>query len=175
MTVSTYTYGTVAGVQQRVGWVVPDRTFGSSTTPTYAEVEHILDQIAADIHTKLAEAGYPIDTKTTITANAPRAATWLELLNELGACAEIVMSFAQAGDTERDENPSGYYRSSYKNSLKMIGSNFLHHLGLSKERNLSDNLVCTSDLNEDGEEKKPLFKRSTFDYPGARTIVEDED
>lgn len=175
MAVGDYTYGTVAGIQEKAGWVVASRTFSGTTIPTDTQVEDWLDQIAAEIHAKLAEAGYPIQTKANVTTNAPRAVKWLENLNEAGVCAEIIMSYAVAGDPEANENPSGYWKAKYKNGLKMIAGTFLHHLGLSKERDSSDLLVCTSVLDEDGNEKHPLFKRDMFDYPGARSIVEEDD
>lgn len=174
MAVGAYCYGTVAGVQQKVGWVVPARTFGASTMPTTTEVENILDQIAAEIHAKLVEAGYPASTTATVLANAPRVSKWLEQLNEAGACAEIVMSFAIAGDPESGGNPSGYWKDRYERGLEMIAGRFLNDLGLTRTNALSAHLVSGSTYDTDGNEKHALFKRKLFEVPGA-TVDSEED
>jgi hypothetical protein len=49
-------------------------------------------------------------------------------------------------------------------------------MGLSRDYELSDLLVCTSLEDEDGNEKKPLFKRGMFQSPGvAPGIFPNED
>lgn len=172
MSVKDTTYGTVAGIQVRVGWMVSSRTFSGSTTPNTTQVEGILDQIASEIHAKLAEAGYPISTKAVVTAAAPRAADWLEQLNEDGASALLLMTNPVAGDPEEDKDPSGYWKSRYKEGLKMIKGTFLSFLGLSRDREMSDHLVSGSYKNTDGEKKLPIFTRNVFDYPSSRTLTE---
>ena len=168
MTVSSYCYGTVAGVQQKVGWVVPSRTFSASTVPTTTEVENILDQIAAEIHAKLTEAGYPVSTAAAVLAAAPRVSDWLEMLNEAGACAEIVMSFAIAGDSQSGADyPASYWRKRYQDGLKMIPGRFLNDLGLTRTSELSEHLVSGSTYDTDGNEKLPLFKRKMWQVPGS--------
>ena len=175
MAVGSYSYGTVAGVQQKVGWVVPARTFGASTVPTTIEVENIIDQIAAEIHAKLVDAGYPVNTAAAVLVSAPRVSKWLEMLNEAGACAEIVMSFAIAGDPESSSNPSSYWKRRYEEGKKMIAGRFLNDLGLTRTNALSSHLVSTSTLDEDGNEKHALFTRKMFEVPGETVFDEDDD
>jgi len=175
MAVDAYSYGTVSGVQQRVGWVVPARTFSASTIPTTTEVENILDQIASEIHAKLTEAGYPVDTKAVVTVSAPRAVKWLERLNEAGACAEIVMSFAVAGDPESAANtPASFYKSQYKEGKEMIVGRFLNDLGLTRTNALSSHLVSTSYEDSEGVVKLPFFTKRMWEVPGE-TVEEEED
>ena len=171
MAVSEYSYGTVTGVQQKAGWVVPARTFSSETVPTTTEVENILDTVCAQVHAKLAEAGYTVATKASITTDAPRAVKWLERLNECGAAAEIIMTFAIAGDPERDTDPSGYWRKVFENGLKMIAGRFLADLGMGKSHNLSDHLVATWVLDKDGNEKSSKFKMGMWDVPGSESGI----
>jgi len=167
MAVDVYSYGTTTGVQQKVGWVVPARTFSGTTVPTTTEVENIIDQIAAEIHAKLAEAGYPVSTKAVVLANAPHACKWLEMLNESGACAEIVMSFAVAGDPESAANtPASYWKSRYKDGKDLIMGRFLNDLGLTRTNALSSHLVSGSTYDTDGNLKAPFFKKRMWEVPG---------
>ncbi len=174
MAVDSYTYGTLAGLQVKAGWVVPDRTFSDSTTPSTTEVEGILDKIGSEIHMKLAEAGYPVDTKADVTTNAPRAVTWLEQLNEVGAACDIIQTYAIAGDPESGNRPSVHWCKRYQDGLKMIRGGALDFLGMSRDRDLSSNLVGTWYKNTDGVVKKPIFKRDTFDYPSSRSLTKED-
>jgi len=175
MAVGDYTYGTEEGVEAKVGWVVPDRDFTDSTTPTDSQVHTILDQVAAEVHAKLTEAGYPVQTKANVETNAPRALNWLIMLNEAGASAMVLQSFAIAGDPEAVSTPAGYWKKIYEDGLNMIKGRFLDELGLARTTQLSELLVGTSVDDTDGNRKKPIFKRDTFDYPSSRTLTEEED
>jgi hypothetical protein len=166
MAVSDYTYGTVVGLQVKAGWVVSSRTFTVSTVPSTSEVEGVLDNIASEIHMRLAKHGYPVYTKAVVVASAPRVATFLGQLNELGAAAELIQTYAIAGDPTDGSRPSGYWKDQFKQGLEQIASGALDYLGLTRERALSSNLVGTWVEDENGNEKKPLFKRNMFDVPG---------
>jgi hypothetical protein len=164
MAVGSYTYGTVAGVTRKIGWTVPSRTFTGSTVPTTTEVELTLDQIAADILVHLTNAGYPIKTKTEMTALAARVCEWLGDLNEMGASATLLMGFVISNDSRTGSNsPEKFWRDHYEAGLKMIDGGSITNLGLSKGSEMSDLLVCTSLLDEDGNEKYPLFTRDMFE------------
>lgn len=173
MAIDSYSYGTSAGVTQKAGWVVPDRTFASGSTPSDTEVHNIIDLVASEIHMAMAEAGYPRDTKDDVTISAPRAVKWLEQLNEMGAAADIIQNFGIAGDPENNERPSGYWRKRYEDGLKLINGSALERMGLARTKDLSVNMVGTWYKNTDGERKKPLFKRGQFDYPSSRELTED--
>jgi hypothetical protein len=172
MAVNEYTYGTVVGVQGKISWAVPGRLpFGSDTTPTITEVESSLDNVASDIHAKLAEAGYPVITKAAVTAAAPRLVGWLQRLNEAGACADILQNFAIANDPESGYSPDRYWSAVYKNGLKMISGPFPQRLGLAKTNNLSDMLVATGIKDSDGVLKEPMFSHEMF---GSEEEEEDD-
>lgn len=173
MTIDSYSYGTEAGCEQKAGWVVPGRDFDATSSPTQDEVFNIIDTVASEIHQALAEAGYPIDTKTDVTTNAPRAVKWLEQLNEMGAAADIIQNFAIAGDPEDNSRPSGYWSSRYKDGLKKIAGGALDFMGLSRTRDLSSKMVGTWYEDSSGNIKKPLFKRGQFDYPSSRELTEE--
>lgn len=173
MTIDSYSYGTEAGCEQKAGWVVPDRDFDATSVPSDTEVHNIIDTVASEIHQALAEAGYPIQTKSDVTTNAPRAVKWLEQLNELGAAADIIQNFGIAGDPEDNSRPAGYWRKRFEDGLKRIRGGALSHLGLSRDRDLSAYLVGTSYKNTDGDIKKPFFKRGQFNAPGSTALTED--
>jgi len=177
MAVSEYTYGTVALVESRVGWVVSGRTgFSGDTVPTITEVEAVLDQVAAEIHAVLLQNGYPADTKANITTNAPRAVAWLERLNVAGACADILQGFPVAGDEESGYSPERFWSKIYENGKKLIAGSFLERMGLAKSYEISDMLVSTSLEDDEGNKKEPLFKRGMWGYPGNQVgIFPDED
>ncbi len=170
MAEDAYTYGVVAGVELRAGWAVASRTFGASTIPTTTQVEGVLDQVASRIHMKLAQLGYPLKTKTDLTTVSAILARWLAALNEDGAAAEILMTYATARDPETGENhPASHYTRLYSEGMKMIGGSFLSDLGLTKDRESSRQLIGTSVKDVDGNYKYPTFKRTMLDYPGARS------
>ena len=75
-------YGSIAGVEELVGDIVLNRTFTSSTTPSTATVQSILDSVEAIINVELKQQGYisPVEA-TDIDAHA--LLTWA---NNCGAC-----------------------------------------------------------------------------------------
>jgi len=173
MTVSAYSYGTVALVQARIGWVVPEHAdFGKTTTPSLSQVEDVLNQIAAEIHVKMMEAGYPADTKAAITISAPRAVPWLERLNVAGACADLLQGFPVANDEEGGSSPEKTWRKIYENGLKLISGIALEKMGLTKAASTTGQMVCTSVYDSNGDKKDPLFKREMFSPMNVE--VEDE-
>ncbi len=176
MSVGTYTYGTVAGVTRKVGWVIAGHgNFSASTIPTTTDVELILDEVATEIHAKLADAGYALDTAAAVLASAPRASAWLAGLNECGAAARVLMGFAIASDPETGaDHPEAYWKKRFEEGLKLIASKALRLFGMTKSEELSDLLVCTSVLDEDGNEKEPLFKRDMWNNPGTGPQASDD-
>jgi len=170
-----YTYGTVNGTYEKCGWVVSGRRrFRETTSPRLSEVENVVNTVCSQIHAKMAESGYEINTKSAITAVAPRAITWLGRLNECGAAAEIIMLFAIAGDSLDGSDPSGYWLKTFNDGLNMISGPFLERLGVPKSYHLSSHLVGTFVESSDGEKKHPFFKRGMWDYAGTTYRMTDD-
>lgn len=172
MTVDTYTYGTVDGVHRRIGWLVGRAPFDGSTQPALSEVEAALDGIASEIHAKLMETGYPVNTKSSVNNTSAQLANWLERINEDGAAADVLMTFPSATDPDSAVNPQKYYSKRYEAGLNMIASKAIDRFGLSREETLSEGLESGSYKNSDGAVKKPLFTRDMTDYPGSRSLTE---
>ena len=173
MAVNEYTYGQVAGVARKVGWVTgKGNEFTGETDPSDTDVELILDEIASTIHGTLSANGYPIDTYDIINTAAPRAAAFLRKLNNDGAAADLVMQFSVAGDPEGEQfKPSKYWAQSYKSGLKLIATDFLDRAGLTRTQASSDLLESGSWKDDEGNVKAPLFRRGQFDFPSSRSLT----
>lgn len=174
MALNDTTYGTITGLTPKAAWLVDDRIFASDSIPSLTEAEEALNQAASAIHAKMAEIGYEIPTLAEVTADAPRAKEWLARVNEAGAAADLIQGFGIANNPETGQNPSSYWRKIFDDGLKMVSGSFLQQLGLTKTRELSAYLTATSRLTEDGLEKLPSFKRSTFDAPGSIARTKEE-
>ena len=87
MSVDQYTYCVATDVAVFVGDIVPGRVFSPITSPKQAEVEEGCDNVAAIIHAKLAEEGYPNYTSAVLLATYPLVQSYLKALNVYGACA----------------------------------------------------------------------------------------
>lgn len=176
MAVGDFTYGTVARVQALVGDVVAARTFGTGTFPTLVQVEGFLDDVASELHAALADGGWPIQTLTNLTTNAPRAVGWLAALNAFGACALVLQSLpyeAQASALP-DAPPSrgNWFRKRFEDGLDRIRKgNFLAIMGLARTNRI-DRIFAGSQENADGEIKLPFFSRGMDDDPGSRSLTE---
>lgn len=176
MATNEYTYGTVARVEALVGDVVASRTFAAGTTPKLSQVEQLLDDSASELHAALADGGWPIQTLTNLTINAPRAVGWLAQLNAFGACALVLQSLpyeAQASALP-DAPPSrgNWFRKRFEDGLDRIRKgSFLSTMGLTRTGRL-DKVFAGSQENADGETKLPFFKRGMDDYEGSRELTE---
>jgi hypothetical protein len=175
MATDVYTYGTVAGVFRRVGWLTQGRRmFDGDTQPPLADVEKCLDDIASEIHANLSKNGYPVNTKASVDVTAPRAGHWLEQLNDDGCASFLLMTNPVTYDPESSMgNPSKYYTARYKNGLEMINTNFLVDLALAKTTDDTDMLFSGSTHDDEGVDKVPLFTRAMFDYPSSRSLTDD--
>ena len=174
MAVSTFTYGSNDGVHLRVGWLIPGKAaFGATTEPSSGDVDVILDQVASEIHAKLAENGYPVNTSAVVLADAPRAHKFLSKLNEDGAASYLLQISPVANNPETGESPAVFWKKRYEEGLKIIASPALDKMSLSRDESLSNLLASGSYKDENGNEKKPYFKRGAFDFPGSRSLTED--
>lgn len=174
VTVNEYTYGTVDGMHRRIGWLTEGKTyFDGDTDPTLEEVVATLDDIASDIHINLAGAGYPVNTNAALTSGSPRVQRWLQTLNEDGAAAFLGQQNPIAGNPENGENnPVAYWKARFKAGLKLIAEGGLDSLGLDRGTTNASLLFSGSSQDENGNDKLPIFKRNTFDYPGSRSLTD---
>ena len=164
MTVKSSTYGTVAGVEARVGFVVETRHFTETTTPSVAQAERYLDQVADELNGRLAARGYPVPAVDTDFK------ALLARINEDGAAVYTAMSHPYEADPEREErSPISFWKAQYEAGLKLIDSRLGEALGESLN---GPEPVSGSYKNADGKVKLPLFTREMTDVPGSRSLTE---
>lgn len=177
MAVGASTYGTAARVQALVGDVAASRTFGTTTVPTLAEVEGMLDDVAREIHAVLAEAGYPIETATTLSTSYAAVHEFLRHLNSVGAA--VLVLDAMSGEAiapeggEIVQTRSQRLAARYKRLLGQCKGQMIARLGLAKARNATATLSVGSYQDDDGNTKEPFFKRGMHDFPNTRTLLEE--
>jgi len=172
MAVDADSYATVALVQGLIGDLVPSRTFTTGTSPTLAEVEGFIDNVADELNAILGANSY---TNPVVQATDSKAYGLLILANTVGACALILTSMPTGSftDLEIETLSSTRYQSfvgRYKKVLKMI-----QERKLDATRSATDSFSVYSGSRTDrdtGETKDALFSRGMSDYPGARSLQE---
>ncbi len=170
------TYGSVAGVAQYIGDISDEgRIFTESTHPSSHQVVNALDRIAEEMNAELQTAGYvvPVDS-----GDDPFPHAYLADLNDIGACARM-LSFVYRGGSfvnpfPEDNDQGGRSRAnsfwiSYRAGIKRIREQRL-------EATATDSATFPvrsgARLDDDGNVKKPLFERGSFDEPGSRSLTE---
>ena len=85
MAVGANSYGTVARVQSRVGDLVDSQAFTTTTKPTLAQVEELIDDVASLMNAELRAAGYTVPVANS--GDDVEAFAWLRAANSAGAAA----------------------------------------------------------------------------------------
>ena len=177
MAVGASTYGTAARVQALVGDIVEARTFGTATTPTLVEVEGMLDDVAREIHATIAEAGYPIETASTLSTSYAAVHEFLRHLNSVGAAVLALDSMSgEAVAPEGGEiiqTRSQRLAARYKRLLALCRGQMIARLGLARSRSLTATMSAGAYQDDDGNVKAPFFERGMQDFPNTRSLVEE--
>jgi len=164
MSLKATTYGTVAGVEARVGHMVENRRFLETTTPSLEQVEKWLDQVGDEINGRLALKGYPVPAVDL---------TWrglLERINEDGAAVYAAQSHPYEADPDNPgQSPASFYKKQYEAGLKLLDTQMGTAMGEPAQAGVLP--VCTSYQTSDGERKLPLFTRGMSDFPGSRELT----
>lgn len=175
MTVGANTYAEREDVERLIGDIVPSRTFTESTTPSLAQAEAELDNVAAEINAELDAAGYTVPISETGYPVAYKAAG---AANAYGAAARLLStSPAEAFDAdeqivETGENRPQQYEKLLNRFLKRIREYRLR-AGYRKGR-LSRAFAGASE-DADGYNKQPMFTRDMDRYPGREPVLTDEE
>lgn len=170
MAVGANTYGSVSGVERLVGDIVQDRDFSTSTVPTEAQVELILDDIAADLNRALLASGYsaPISTGDSISR------TWITSINNYGAAAQVLVTIPTTAIAPGQEQAAGgrsqYYQTLFDRAISQIEE---HKLSASRSRGRLGAIKSGSQSDTDGNRKLPSFKRSLTDFPSNISRTEE--
>lgn len=166
MTVEANTYAGHEDVERLIGDIVEDRTFTEDTVPSLAQVEAELDNAALDLNRELDQVGYTVPVSETDYATAYG---FLKAANAYGAAA-VLLSTVPANTydpTDEVEQPgitrAQVYSNKFKSALKAIRENRLR--AGRRTRRLA-NLVAGSAVDDEGNEKEPIFTRFEDTFPG---------
>ncbi len=172
MALGANTYGTVARVEARIGDLVSSRKFtdGPDTTPSLAEVEAILDDVAAEIDAELKIANYSVPVKE---ADDAEAFVFLRKANSAGASAVILNMFPGTAFDPNDESPGTSRKNGlwaeFNRVIKMIREG---RLPAARTADRTDRFFSGSREDKDGNVKRPLFTRDLHDVKGSRSLTE---
>lgn len=174
MTVAANTYAAVTDIERLIGDIVDSRTFTASTTPTVTEVELELDNAAAELNAALDAVGYtvPVDED-----DYPTAYAYIKAANAYGAAAVILSTVPAEGfePSEEVESPATSraqtYANKFKSAIKRIES---EKLRAGRRVRRLERVFTGSQQDDNGNEKKPIFTRGMDDYPGRRSLVEED-
>jgi thioredoxin-like negative regulator of GroEL len=172
MAVDANTYAEHEDVERLIGDIVESRLFTTGTVPTLAQVETELDNAAADLNRELDAAGY---TVKVVLATYPTAYAFLKAANAYGAAAVLLSTVPSYGYNPDDEveaaaesRPTTYSRK-FEAAKKAIRE---HRIRAALRKGRLADVFAGSQEDEDGNEKKPIFKRGMDEYPGAATNIQ---
>ena len=152
-------YGSIAGVEELVGDIVLSRTFTSSTTPSTATVQSILDSVEAIINVELKQQGYMSPVAST-DVDAHALLTWA---NNCGAAARTLSTLPTESFTNTDSGSFGGDR------REMLDRELSRTLDRIKKRELpaaKDAAGITGQMEFINNGNDRLFSIEKFDYSG---------
>ena len=170
MAVGENTYAEHTDVERLIGDIVEAREFSEETTPSLAQVESELDNVAADINRELDQIGYTVPVSED---NYPTAYLYLTAANAYGAAAVLLVTvpanaYNPAEEVEQPgETRATTYGNKFKAALKAIREN---RLRAGRRVGRLANLYAGASEDDSGNEKLPIFTRGEDDYPGRRTL-----
>lgn len=174
MTVEANTYAEHEDVERLIGDIVSGREFTADTVPSLAQVETELDNAAADINRELDQVGY---TVPVVEADWPTAYAFLKAANAYGAAAVLLSTIPAEAYNPEDEVETGgedrskTYSIKFNHALKAIRESKFR---AGRRKNRLADAFAGSQETEDGEEKLPIFTRGMDDYPGRRSLVNED-
>jgi len=155
-------YATETAIELLIGDIVVGRAITDSTVPTTAQVATIIAQIDSTLDMALAARGYtaPIASGSDAYNTIVRAAN-------AGVAADLLAAFFPHMAFASGGGPTGrysHYRKVYEDVLTLINKGGFR---TSQTSQISSGSV----LDDEGDDKDPLFKRGMMDYPGARSLT----
>lgn len=160
------TYGTVARMEARIGDLVDGRLFSTGTIPTLAQMEGLLDDVAAQLNSTLKRYGY---TVPVALADDPEAYAWLRAANSAGAAALALNTVP--GESLDPETPDPILNrrqglwAEFNAILKAIRNN--EFPATRSVTTLVSKAYAGSQKDTDGEDTEAIFTRKLTDYPGT--------
>lgn len=166
------TYGSVAGVESKIGDMVLSRTFTDTTVPTFQEIQELVDGVAQELNMELLQQGYQVPVRG---ADDPIAYQHLVYVNNCGAAARALSTLPMESYVFPDnEGAGGDRRTMWDRELwHAIQRIRKQEFKATTTTSPSDNFIAGSRTDrETGKVKKPLFERDMTDFPGTRVLQE---
>lgn len=159
----------------RLGDLFPDGLPSTLDRISTEAVERQLDDVAYEMNALLEAYGFtvPINSSTNATAYG-----YAQIANVAGACVAILNSMpGLAYDPENPDEIAGNRRAAfaaqYKRFLQMVEE---RKILAARDVSLTDRFkVGSATDRKTGKEKKPVFTRTAFDYPGSVTRLAADD
>lgn len=169
MPVGANTYGSVVAVERLVGDLVASRDFTTSSTPSEAQIELTLDDVAANLNRELDVSGFVVP----VAASDSQAYNYLVSVNNYGAAATVLgMLPPESFDPDAPDvatSRAGMYQSRFNKALEYIAA---HRIRATRRRTRLYHVFSGSQEDSDSNRKKPLFTRGVTDFPSSRTLTE---
>jgi len=169
-TIRSSIYGDVQGVEDRIGDIIPSRTFTDSTIPSYGVVERWVETVSSELNVELIENGYQVPVSAT---DDPQAYEAVREAVHSGAAARVLASNPAEAYAFPDENSQGGNRRTMldRELWHMILRIRDHRLPATRSGSFTVRTYSGAYENrETGETKYPLFTRKKFDYPSSRQL-----
>ena len=157
-------YGTIAGIQNLISDIVDDGIFTSTTRPSLATAQQMLDAIDAILNVEL-EQEYYVTPVADVDSNAYKV---LAHASNCGAAARVMSTLPRESYQEPFDGGSGGDR------REMLDREFFRTLKRIQDRQLKAPRTVSEAgylrfKTKDTTKRNPFFTRDRFDYPGSRS------
>ena len=175
MTVDASTFCAASDLSPLVGDIVSNRTFTAVTSPSITDAEAACDNVAAIIHAKLAEEGYPLFTNAVMLATYPYAQPFLKALNVYGACSFLLQSIpgmaVDPSDASAPNARANQMKKRFDDGLASLKGQVLDNLGLQRLVRRTQRITAVQNFDPvTGFHNEPFFRRGMTDIPGSRSL-----
>ena len=166
------TYGSVYGVESKIGDMVSSRTFTDTTVPSFQEIQELVDGVASELNMELLQQGYQVPVRGV---EDPIAYQHLVYVNNCGAAARALSSLPMESYLQPNEGAAGGDRREMwdRELWHAIQRIRRQEFRATRSTELAANFISGSRTDRDtGEVKNPVFTRDLFDFPGTVTRQE---
>jgi hypothetical protein len=171
MAVGSNSYGTAALVQELIRDLLDGGDFTTGTTPTLAQVEVWLDDVADEVNHQLRAYGY--------TVPIANSGTDVEAFGFVTKCAvaegaAIVLNMFPGAALDPDDpqplrNRLSFLHGQYSRLLKQIEE---LRLSATKTTQRLGRIYSGAEKDDGGNTKASLFSRGMHDFPASRSLIE---
>lgn len=168
MAIDANSYCAITDLERRVSDLIVDNVFTTTTRPTLAQAEQMIDDVAAEINNALLVAGF---VAPIALADDPFPFASAMAANSAGAAVKVMNTFpSESWDPNAPEptrNRISGFAAEFKNFLTKIEEN---KIKASRDTGVTGLFTVGSARDrKTGALKTPQFTRDMEDYPGRVT------